>query len=220
MIEFGRTKRGWLGVQIQNVTDEIAESLDLENNQGAFVASIQEGSPAEEFGIEAGDIILEFNGNTIETYRDLPKLVAETDVDTVVIVKVWRKNEILDISIKLGELEETYYFTNKNEDPNETKKEVSLEIADLGISIRNINQEDFNNFGLENEITGVIVTKKSIDDISIQENDIIVEVNREQIIDASQFKDKISEIKLTGRTSILLRVIRENKNIWVTLKYL
>ena len=147
-------------------------------------------------------------------------MVAETDVDTVVIVKVWRKNEILDISIKLGELEETYYFTNKNEDPNETKKEVSLEIADLGISIRNINQEDFNNFWLENEITGVIVTKKSIDDISIQENDIIVEVNREQIIDASQFKDKISEIKLTGRTSILLRVIRENKNIWVTLKYL
>ncbi|MBG76469.1 MAG: Periplasmic pH-dependent serine endoprotease DegQ [Alphaproteobacteria bacterium MarineAlpha5_Bin12] len=220
LIEFGRTKRGWLGVQIQNVTDEIAESLDLENNQGAFVASIQEGSPAEEFGIEAGDIILEFNGNTIETYRDLPKLVAETDVDTVVIVKVWRKNEILDISIKLGELEETYYFTNKNEDPNETKKEVSLEIADLGISIRDINQEDFNNFGLENEITGVIVTKKSIDDISIQENDIIVEVNREQIIDTSQFKDKISEIKLTGRTSILLRVIRENKNIWVTLKYL
>ena len=66
----------------------------------------------------------------------------------------------------------------------------------------------------------MIVTKKSIDDISIQENDIIVEVNREQIIDASQFKDKISEIKLTGRTSILLRVIRENKNIWVTLKYL
>ena len=213
--EFGRTKRGWLGVQIQSVTSEIAESLNLNNNKGAFVASVQEDSPAEIAGIEAGDIILEFNEIPIGTYRDLPRLVAGTDVDSIISIKIWRKNNSVNLSVKIGELDEPIYST----DNKENSIDKSLSIESIGISIRELFPDEYSNDELKN-IKGVVVTGIISEEIPLIIGDIIIEINREKIINVNQFRDYVIKIKETGRSSILLRVIRDNKTIWITLKYL
>ncbi|MBI29468.1 MAG: Periplasmic serine endoprotease DegP [Alphaproteobacteria bacterium MarineAlpha5_Bin11] len=214
--EFGKTKRGWLGVQIQGVTDEIAESLDLSNNKGAFVASVLDDSPAFKSGIEAGDVIKKFNNVEINTYRDLPRIVAETDVGTTVNVEIWRKNELITISVKLGELEENTY-TSEN---IETEESPGTKIESLGFEIRDLNKKDFEKYQLAPEEKGILVTEVYNQDSNILVGDIITEINRNVVLNVEELKEEVINIRKTGRTSVLLRVIREGKSIWLTLKFL
>ena len=104
--EFGRTKRGWLGVRIQTVTDEIAESLGLEGTRGALVASVTEGGPAEQGQIAAGDVILAFDGKAIPQMRTLPRVVADTEIGRTVDVELWRRGKSETIKVVVGELAE------------------------------------------------------------------------------------------------------------------
>ena len=214
LIEFGHTKRGWLGVQIQGVTEEIAESLGLDSKNGAFIANVQENSPAKKAGIEAGDVILKFNNIEIETYRDLPKIVAETDVGTVVIVEVWSKNKTKNITVKLGELDEPIHVTKNNKESN-TK---NLEI--IGVKVRNLIDSDYSKYDLDSAIKGVLVLDVDNQNTDLNINDVIVEVNRNKISDFEEFEKFVLEFKGTGRSSILLMVIRDKKTTWVTIKYL
>ena len=110
LIKFGETKRGWLGVRIQNVTKEIAEAENLNEARGALVASVTDGSPSDKGGIKAGDIILEFDGKKINEMKELPKIVAETDVGTTVNVKIWRNKREVIKKIILGRLETSEDF--------------------------------------------------------------------------------------------------------------
>ena len=110
LIEFGETKRGWLGVRIQVVTEEIAEVEELDEPRGALVASVAEKSPSDKAGIKAGDIILEFNGTKIEEMKELPIIVAQTEVGKTVDVKIWRNNKEIIKKIKLGRLETSERF--------------------------------------------------------------------------------------------------------------
>jgi serine protease Do len=109
--DFGRTKRGWLGVQIQPVSKDFAESLGLENEKGAFVSNVNPKGPSKTAGIEAGDVILKFNDIEIIKMTDLPRVVAESDVGSIAIVEVWRKNKKIIIEVELGELPEQTYVT-------------------------------------------------------------------------------------------------------------
>ena len=103
--DFGRTKRGWLGVQIQPVSKDFAESLGLENEKGAFVSNVNPKGPSKKAGIEAGDIILKFNDIEIIKMTDLPRVVAESDVGSVLlIVEIWRKNKKIIIEVELGRI--------------------------------------------------------------------------------------------------------------------
>ena len=110
LIEFGETKRGWLGVRIQVVTEEIADIEKLDEPRGALVASVAEKSPSDKAGIKAGDIILEFNGTKINEMKELPKIVAQTEVGKTVDVKVWRNKKEINKKIKLGRLETSSDF--------------------------------------------------------------------------------------------------------------
>ena len=110
LLEFGETKRGWLGVRIQEVTKEIADVEKLDKPKGALVASVSEGSPSDKAGIKSGDIILEFDGHEIDTMRTLPKIVAKTKVGKSVIVKVWRNKKLISKKVKLGRLESSSDF--------------------------------------------------------------------------------------------------------------
>jgi len=110
LIEFGETKRGWLGVRIQVVTKEIADVEKLDKPRGALVASVAENSPSDKAGIKAGDIILEFNGVLINEMKELPKIVAQTEVGKTVNVKVWRNQKKITKKIKLGRLETSEDF--------------------------------------------------------------------------------------------------------------
>ena len=110
LIEFGETKRGWLGVRIQEVTKEIASVANLDEPRGAFIGGVSEGSPAEKGGMKNGDIVLEFDGQKIKTMRNLPKVVANTPPNKRVALKVWRDKKIVTLKLTLGRMESAKEF--------------------------------------------------------------------------------------------------------------
>ena len=110
LIEFGETKRGWLGVRIQQVTKEIAEAEQLGKPRGALVSSVSDGSPSDKGGVKAGDIILEFDGKKINEMKELPMIVAQTKVGKIVNVKIWRNKKLINKKITLGRLETSEDF--------------------------------------------------------------------------------------------------------------
>ena len=205
--DFGRTKRGWLGVQIQPVSKDFAESLGLENEKGAFVSNVNPKGPSKKAGIEAGDVILKFNDIEIIKMTDLPRVVAEADVGSLAKVEVWRKNRKIIIQVELGELpEQTYVKNNSQKKENKSKEKI---ITSLGIAVIDINDSK-----------GVLVSKVDNDDIRLQEGDIILEVNRELIDSSISFISIIEKYKKTGRSSLLLKIQRDDETSWVTIKFI
>ena len=113
LIKYGETKRGWLGVRIQTVTKEIADSLGLNETIGALVTDVNKNSPADKAGLQQGDIITEFNGQKVKTMRDLPRLVGEAEVGKPAKLKIWRKKRFITKTVVLGRLEDTAEFKPK-----------------------------------------------------------------------------------------------------------
>ena len=210
LIKYGETKRGWLGVRIQIVTKEIAEIEKLDKPRGALVASVAEGSPSDKAGIKAGDIILEFNGVDINEMRELPKIVAETDVGKVVDVKVWRNQKEITKKITLGRLETSEDF--KVQGKTEEKPKLAS-IKGLKISVRILTEKDKIDRNLPKETTGVVIVK--IDNDSpvnyLNINDIIVEAQRNKIRTIGQL-DNIVKATLKKTNKTLLIAIYNNQN--------
>jgi len=155
LIKFGETKRGWLGVRIQNVTKEIADVEKLDKPRGALVASVAENSPSDKAGIKAGDIILEFNDILIKEMKELPRIVAQTEVGKTVEVKVWRNEKELTKKIKLGRLETSEDF--KVEKKEEADSNIS-EIKNLKISVRVLSTKDVKDRKLPDNTSGLVIT--------------------------------------------------------------
>ena len=210
LIKYGETKRGWLGVRIQIVTKEIAEIEKLDKPRGALVASVADGSPSDKAGIKAGDIILEFNGVDINEMRELPKIVAETDVGKVVDVKVWRNQKEITKKITLGRLETSEDF--KVQGKTEEKPKLAS-IKGLKISVRILTEKDKIDRNLPKETTGVVIVK--IDNDSpvnyLNINDIIVEAQRNKIRTIGQL-DNIVKATLKKTNKTLLIAIYNNQN--------
>ena len=138
LLKFGETKRGWLGVRIQEVTKEIADVEKLKKPEGALVASVGQNSPAEKAGIKAGDIILEFDGKKINTMKKLPNVVASTEVGKSVELKIWRNKKLISKRLTLGRLETSEEF--KETKPKIVKKDI--DIQSLKIAVRDLNEKD------------------------------------------------------------------------------
>ena len=154
--KFGRARRGWLGVRIQMVTKALAESLGLEKARGALVAGVSKDGPAEKAKIQAGDVILNFDGKPIKEMRALPRIVAETDVGKFLRVEVWRKGKLITLFAKLGEYpQEPKVFVNQDSSKNGANT-VSQKV--LGMSLSKINDRLRSRFKLDKEENGVIVT--------------------------------------------------------------
>ena len=218
LIEFGETKRGWLGVRIQEVTEEIAELEKLEKPKGALVASVQEGSPAEKAGIKAGDIILEFDGKEVDTMRTLPKLVAQTKVGKKVMVKIWRNQKPISKKVNLGRLESTKEF--KAENKSEPDKSKYVQVESLKISVRDLNEDDIEKRKLPKNTTGVVVMEvlKGSPLMFVTKNDIIVEVQKRVIKNSNQFSKIINEIVKKQKTLYLAVYNSENQRSYITVK--
>ena len=218
LIEFGETKRGWLGVRIQEVTEEIAELEKLEKPKGALVASVQEGSPAEKAGIKAGDIILEFDGKEVDTMRTLPKLVAQTKVGKKVMVKIWRNQKPISKKVNLGRLESTKEF--KAENKSEPDKSKYVQVESLKISVRDLNEDDIEKRKLPKNTTGVVVMEvlKGSPLMLVSKNDIIVEVQKRVIKNSNQFSKIINEIVKKQKTLYLAVYNSENQRSYITVK--
>ena len=213
LIKFGETKRGWLGVRIQDVTKEIADVEDLDEARGALVASVADNSPSDDAGIKAGDIILEFNGVKINQMKELPAIVAKTEVGKKVKVKIWRnKKEILK-NVILGRLETSDDFkVSEKKEPIE--KEIK-EIGSLKISVRLLNKDDIKSRKLPNQITGLLVTKIENDsplkNTTLMVNDIIVEAQKKKIRSIKDL-DRITQNVLNSNQKTILFAIYNNQN--------
>ena len=210
LVEFGETKRGWLGVRIQDVTKEIAEVEKLDKPRGALVASVAENSPSAKAGVKAGDIILEFDGEKINQMKELPMIVARTAVGKKVEVKIWRnKKEIVKI-VTLGRLEtsEDFKVSEKTESPKET------EIKDLKITVRQINKEDIKSRNLPNQTSGLVVTKMANDSPllnSLEVNSIILEAQKKKIRNVNDLNQIVKQVLNSNQKTILL-VIYNSQN--------
>jgi len=209
LIKFGETKRGWLGVRIQEVTKEIADVEKLKKPEGALVASVGQNSPADKAGIKAGDIILEFDGKKINTMRKLPNVVASTEVGKSVELKIWRNKKLISKRLTLGRLETSDEF--KETKPKIVKKDE--EIENLKINVRELNNQDISSRNLDKKTKGVVIT-----DISNQSplanllrvNDIIIEVQKTPIKSIVELKKIVNNIFKKGEKTLLLKIINQN----------
>ncbi len=213
LIEFGETKRGWLGVRIQDVTQEIADVEKLDEPRGALVASVAENSPSEKAGIKAGDIILEFNGVRINQMKELPAIVAKTKVGKKVEVKVWRNQKEITKNVLLGRLETSEDF-KVSEKKKPIQKQTS-EIESLKITVRLLNNEDIKARKLPNQIKGLVVTKIENDsplkNTTLAVNDIITEAQKKKIRSINDLKQVAKKVLNSNQKTILL-AIYNNQN--------
>ena len=210
LIEFGETKRGWLGVRIQTVTKEIAEVENLDEPRGALVASVADGSPSEKGGIKSGDIILEFDGKRINEMSELPKIVAETEVGSTVNVKVWRNKREVTKKIVLGRLETSEDFKpqlKREEKPKQTR------IEGLKIEVRPISEKDIVDRKLPQTTSGVVITKIENDSPVnyLNVNDIIIEAQKRNINTAGDLNNVVNSAMRSSEKTILI-VIYNNQN--------
>ena len=219
LLEFGRTRRGWLGVRIQAVTDEIAESLGLGPARGALVASVTEGGPAEKARIEAGDVILTFNEKPIEYMRQLPRAVADTSPDQEVTVTVWRKGAEISLNVVIAELEE---YEQASLTTTDEPTEVDASIEALGLSLSALSPELRKRFDLEESVAGVVVTEIADDSIAARKGlrlgDVIVEVGQEEVSAPGDVARKVAKAKEEGRKSVLLLLDRKGDLRFVALR--
>ena len=213
LIEFGETKRGWLGVRIQDVTKEIAEVEELDKPRGALVASVAENSPSEKAGIQAGDIILEFNGVEIKQMKELPAIVARTEVGKNVDVKIWRNKKEITKKVLLGRLETSDDF-KVSENPKQDENNLDEIIESLRISVRPLTKEDIKNRKLPNQTTGLVITNMANNSPlvnSIEINSIIIEAQKRKIKSADDLRD-ITQKAINSNQKTILIAIYNNQN--------
>ena len=207
--QFGELRRGWLGVRIQTVTDEIAESLNIKPARGALIAGVEDKGPAKPAGIEPGDVVVQFDGKDIKDPKDLSRVVADTAVGKEVDVIIIRKGVEQTRKVTLGRLEDSdkpAQVSVKTQDPVEktvTQKALGLDLAALSKDLRS-------RYKIKDSVKGVIIT--NVDDTSdaadkhLGPGDVIVEVAQEAVSSAADFKKRVDQLKKDGKKSVLLMV--------------
>ena len=216
LIEFGETRRGWLGVRIQDVDEDIAESIGLEDVAGALVTDVPEG-PAKEAGILSGDVILSFDGHDVPDTRTLVQIVGSSEVGAAVRVVVFRDGGTETIVVTLGRRETAEGSTA----PEESEPEEPQEIAVLGMTLVLITEGVKNSMGLADDAAGLIVTAVEADSEAevkgLVEGDIIAEAGQQPLVALTDLTERIDEAKAAGRKSLLLLVRRGGDPRFVAL---
>lgn len=204
----GHVTRGLLGVSIQDLTPELAISFGLKETQGALIAKVVPGGPADKAGIAIGDVIVQFNGHSVATSKDLSRIVASTPVGETVSVKLMREGKNHDLHAKIGEMEEE--IPPKTADASTHKS--------IGVSVQNLTHRIAGELGIQ-ESTGVVVTGvepgSAAAEAMIQVGDIIREVNRKPVKNAGDFARKIEQVGT--RDSVLLLIERRQNTLFVTI---
>lgn len=212
LIDFGRTRRGWLGVQIQSVTDDLADSLQLDSAKGALVSRINKDGPADKAGIEQSDVIIRFDGKPVPDMRALPRIVAETPIDKDVEVVVWRKGKETKLKVRVGELPEAEAENASltTQDPK-TPRPAANEILGMGMST--ITPDLRRQFEIKEGTQGVVIT--SVGESSpaaekgVRAGDVIIEVNQEAVKSPADVDAKVKAVQKAGRKSVLFLVERD-----------
>ena len=218
--DYGKTIRGWLGVRIQSVTPDLAESLGLDKPYGALVASTIPGSPAEKAGIQAGDIVLDFDNKEVTEMRKLPRFVADSKVDKPVNVVVWRNEKKITLKVVIAEMKEQEVAQLEKQKEKEIAEEG--DISDLGIKVSAITDEIRLRQNIPDEVYGLLVTGVSQNSDAeikgIRPGDIIQEVDRMPVRKIKEFQRIISDVK-KKRKGVLLLVNRQGNIIFTAVKF-
>ncbi len=211
LISFGETRRGWLGVRIQNVDDAIAESLKLGKARGALVAVVDEKGPGKPAGMKAGDVILKFDGKDVTESRDLPKLVAATPVGKQVDVLVMRDGKELTLKVTLGRLEdgEKQASLDKKTQTDAQPGRSAVQKA-FGMEFGSLDADARKKFAIKDSVKGVVVTNVDANSVAsekrIQPGDTIVEINQEAVSKPTDIAARTKVLKDQGRKSALFLV--------------
>ncbi|MBR1245802.1 Do family serine endopeptidase [Bradyrhizobium sp. AUGA SZCCT0169] len=209
--EFGELRRGWLGVRIQQVTDEIAESLNIKPARGALVAGIDDKGPAKPAGIEPGDVVVKFDGKDVKDPKDLSRVVADTAVGKEVEVVVIRKGAEETKKVTLGRLEDNEKVQQaaaKSKDEPAAEKPVTQKV--LGLDLAALSKDLRGKYKIKDSVKGVVIT--GVDNASdaaekrLSAGDVIVEVAQEAVTNTADVKKRVDQIKKDGRKSVLLMV--------------
>jgi serine protease Do len=208
--QFGELRRGWLGVRIQQVTDEIAESLSIKPARGALIAGVEEKGPAKPAGIEPGDVVIKFDGKDIKEPKDLSRVVADTAVGKAVDVVIIRKGQEETKQVTLGRLDDggdkSVQASSKSQPEAEkpaTQKALGLDLAGLSKDLRT-------RYKIKDSVKGVVIT--NVDSSSdaaekrLSAGEVIVEVAQEAVTNAADVKKRVDQLKKDGKKSILLLV--------------
>jgi serine protease Do len=222
--DFGETRRGWLGVRIQPVTSEIAESLDMDRARGALVAGVINGGPVDDGTIEPGDVILEFDGRPINDMRDLPRIVAESPVGDVVDVLILRNGEEQTVEVTLGRLEsgqEQAELGTEGEENGEEEQSATLDV--LGLTLSALDDEQRDAFGIDAAVNGVLIADVSegseAEEKGVVAGEVIVEIAQETMATPADVEARISELREEGRRNALLMVAQADGTLrFVTLR--
>jgi serine protease Do len=209
--EFGETRRGWLGVLIQEVTDELAEGLGMDRPRGALVSEVTPESPAAEAGVQVGDVVTEYDGRPVREQRDLPRMVAETPIGQTVRIKVLRKSVEVTIEVTIARLNEEEDVTdpatggppdnNSTTDPNQT---LGMTLSELSPGLRE-------QYGIGEGVAGVVVTGVADNSPSaekgVEVGDVILEVAQESVATPKDVQEKVDKLKTDKRRIALLLLI-------------
>lgn len=220
--EHGRTFRGWLGVKIQTVTDEIAESLGMRNARGALIAEISPDGPAEKAGLRVGDVILQFDGRKVDEMQELPRMVAETKIGKAVEVEVLRDGDREEFTVTLGELQEEPVQVAAAAADAPVAKDSLDTYETHGMTLAEINSATRSQLSmLAKDAEGlavVDVTRGSpASSQGLMFGDVITQVNERKVTTLKAFRTAMEEARKAGRKNALLRIKREETLLFITL---
>ncbi len=215
--EFGETRRGWLGVRIQPVTDEIAESLGMARAEGALIAGIVDGGPADTGVIQPGDVVTTFNGRRVRQMRDLPRIVAESPVGETVDVVIVRDGEEQTVQITLGRLEEGEAVAMAEEttpepdaDADAAPAEPSETASLLGLTVASLTDELRTEYGIVEDVSGLVITEvepgSPAEDRGLLAGEVITEIGQEAVSSPDQAVSRVRTLREQGRRNIFLMV--------------
>ena len=208
--QFGETRRGWLGVKIQQVTDEIAETLNLKPARGALVAGIEDKGPAKPAGIEAGDVIVKFDGHDIKEMRDLPRVVADTPVGKDVEVVIVRKGQEQTKTVRLGRLEDNDKVAAATPSKDAPPEEKTVVQKTLGLNLADMSDDLRKKYKIKDTVKGVVIvgidSNSAASEKRLSAGDVVVEVAQEEVKTATDLQKRIDQLKKDGRKAALLLV--------------
>ncbi len=215
--QFGETRRGWLGVRIQQVTDEIADGLNIKPAKGALVAGVEEKGPAKPAGIEPGDVIVKFDGKDVKDMKDLPRIVADTPVGKDVEVVIIRKGKEEKKTVKLGRLEDGEKQAALAAKKDAAPEEKSVVQKTLGLQLSNLTDGLRQRYKIKEQVKGVVITGVDANSTAAEKRlnagDVIVEVGQEAVATPADLQKKLDQLKKEGRKAALFLVANADGDV-------
>lgn len=215
----GTVERGWLGVQIQGLDQDLADSLGLKDQKGALVAQVMPDSPAQAAGLEPGDVILQYDGKPIGSLRDLTRAVADTKAGNAATLKLWRQGKAVERPVEIARMpgqEQTLAASDQ------AMPEAEPGAPRLGLGLASLTDDARQSLNLASDVRGVVVTEvvpgSPADEKGLQQGDVIIEADHQQVTEPRGMSAAVAAAAKRGEESILLLVKRDGQDRFIALR--